>query len=168
MVDKYQDARTGDGEMSPGRRDLRHMLGFPAGDRTPFVEMLAHPRLAPYLNEIVGSGYRMDHAPTLLTMEPGDPAAGLHGSSGYNSWTGEPGFNPLEYYMWKNGQMHNGLTVAAFQLVDCPEGDGGLGIVCGSHKSNVKSPDSLRQHADYHEFVKQIVCKAGDVVIFSE
>ena len=48
------------------------------------------------------------------------------------------GFNPLEYYVWRGGRMHNGLTVAAFQLVDVAPGDGGLGIVCGSHKSNVK------------------------------
>ena len=62
-------------------------------------------------------------------MEQGDPAAALHGSSGYDSWTGEPGFNPLEYYVWRNGQMHNGLTVAAFQLVDVHPGDGGLGVI---------------------------------------
>ena len=62
-------------------------------------------------------------------MEQGDPAAALHGSSGYDSWTGEPGFNPLEYYVWRNGQMHNGLTVAAFQLVDVRPGDGGLGVI---------------------------------------
>ena len=58
-----------------------------------------------------------DDFQTLITMEPGDPSAGLHGSSGYDSWTGEIGFNPLEYYIWRNGQMHNGLTVVAFQLV---------------------------------------------------
>ena len=49
----------------------------------------------------------------------GSPSGGLHGSSG-------PGFNPSSYYLWKDGQMHNGLVVASFQLVDCPEGAGGL------------------------------------------
>ena len=165
VVDRHQHDRTG--EDGDGRRDLRHMLGFDGAERAPFVNMLAHPRVAGYLNTIVGRGYRMgpprpsppspaflkntthahsihprlgcrdrraaclpsDHAPTLITMEQGDPAAALHGSSGYDSWTGEPGFNPLEYYVWRNGQMHNGLTVAAFQLVDVSPGDGGLGVI---------------------------------------
>ena len=122
VVDKYQDQRTG--HPNDGRRDLRHMLGFPPKDRAPFAKMLAHPKLARFLNTIVGPGYRMDHAPTLITMEQGDPAAGLHGSSGYDSWTGKLGFNPLEYYLWRNGRMHNGLVVAAFALVDCGPGDG--------------------------------------------
>ena len=61
-----------------------------------------------------------------------------------------------------------GLTVVAFQLVDVNEGDGGLGVVPGTHKSNVKSPESLRQHERYQEFVKQITCKAGDAIIFTE
>ena len=122
VVDRYQDQRTG--QPNSGRRDLQHMLGFPLVDRAPFARMIAHPKLTRHLNTIVGPGFRMDHAPTLITMEPGDPAAGLHGSSGYDSWTGEPGFNPLEYYMWRNGRMHNGLTVAAFALVNCEEGDG--------------------------------------------
>jgi hypothetical protein len=122
VVDRYQDQRTG--HPDGGRRDLQHMLGFPAADRAPFASMLAHPKLVRHLNTIVGPGFRMDHAPTLITMEQGDPAAGLHGSSGYDSWTGELGFNPLEYYLWRNGRMHNGLVVAAFALVDCKPGDG--------------------------------------------
>lgn len=121
VVDRYQDQRTG---QPKGRRDLRNMLGFPPEDRAPFARMLAHPKLTRYLNTIVGTGFRMDHAPTLITMERGDPAAGLHGSSGYNSWTGDLGFNPLEYYLWRNGRMHNGLVVAAFALVDYGPGDG--------------------------------------------
>ena len=64
--------------------------------------------------------------------------------------------------------MHNGLTVVAFQLVDHPAEAGGLGLVPGTHKSNVASPPSLRNHTAYQEFVKQVTCKAGDVVIFSE
>eukprot|EP01052_Picozoa_sp_SAG31_P002903 SAG31_NODE_105_length_25008_cov_17.439399_16_plen_198_part_00 len=166
VVDEYQHARTGDDQT--GRRDLRGMLGFPAADRAPFVQMMCHPKLVRFLNCIVGQGFRLDHAPTLLTMETGDPAAGMHGSSGYDSWTGRQGFNPTEYYVWKDGRMHNGLTVAAFQLVDCPPGAGGLGIVCGSHKSNVKIPDSLRNCTKHQDVVKQVVCRAGDVVLFSE
>lgn len=112
---------------APRRKDLRHMLGWEPADRAPFVKMLAHASLAPYLNVICGPGFRMDHAPTLITQEKGSPSGNLHGSSG-------PGFDPNQYYLWKDGQMHNGLVVVAWQLVDCNPGDGGLAVVPGSHK----------------------------------
>ena len=46
-------------------------------------------------------------------------AGNLHGSSG-------PGFDPMQYYVWKDRQMHNGLVVVTWQLVDHPVGSGGL------------------------------------------
>ena len=65
VVDRHQHDRTG--EDGDGRRDLRHMLGFEGAERAPFVNMLAHPRVAGYLNTIVGRGYRMGpSAPTPL------------------------------------------------------------------------------------------------------
>ena len=39
-----------------------------------------------------------------------------------------PGFDPNQYYLWKDGRMHNGLVVVAWQLVDCNPGDGGLAV----------------------------------------
>ncbi len=146
---------------APRRKDLRHMLGWEPADRAPFVKMLAHASLAPYLNVICGRGYRMDHAPTLITQEKGSPSGNLHGSSG-------PGFDPNQYYLWKNGQMHNGLVVVAWQLVDCNPGDGGLAVVPGSHKGNVSAPQLMRQFKAHQEFVKQPSTKAGDVIIFTE
>lgn len=109
----------------PRREDLRHMLGWEGTDRAPFANMLAHRKLVPYLNVICGRGFRMDHAPTLITQQQGAPAGNLHGSSG-------PGFDTNQYYLWKNGQMHNGLVVVAFQLVDHAAGAGGLAVVPGS------------------------------------
>ena len=109
----------------PARRDLRNMLGWEPQYRRPFVDMLAHPRLVPYLNVICGKGFRMDHAPTLITQEKGAPRGNLHGSSG-------PGFDPNQYYIWKNNRMHNGLVVVAWQLVDVNDGDGGLAVVRGT------------------------------------
>ena len=77
VVDRHQHDRTG--EDGDGRRDLRHMLGFDGAERAPFVNMLAHPRVAGYLNTIVGRGYRMGpprptfplpHPPTTHTPLP--------------------------------------------------------------------------------------------------
>lgn len=52
-------------------------------------------------------------------MTRGSAPGGLHGASG-------PGFDPMQYYVWKDNQMHNGLVVVTFQLVDHPVGAGGL------------------------------------------
>jgi hypothetical protein len=73
-----------------GLEAAQDMLGWSAEDRAPFAAMLAHPRVVPYLNEICGRGFRMDHAPTLIRMEAGDGGRlNLHGSSG-------PGFDPKQ------------------------------------------------------------------------
>ena len=64
--------------------------------------------------------------------------------------------------------MHNGLTVVAWQLANIEEGDGGLCVVPGSHKGNYPCPQGLRCYEDYREYVKQITCRAGDVIIFTE
>ena len=108
------------------RWDLRGMLGW--DDRAPFVEMLAHPKLVRFVNDICGSGFRMDHAPTLITQKQGSGMdgsdVGLHGGA-------QGGFSPTSYYVWKNGRMHNGLIVVSFALTDCPPGAGGLAVVPG-------------------------------------
>jgi hypothetical protein len=145
------------------RWDYRGMLGWePESSRAPFVNMLAHPKLTRYLNEICGRGFRMDHGPTLITQHKGSPSGTLHGQSG-------PGFFPASYYIWKDGQMHNGLVVVSFQLVDCPDGSGGLAVVPGSHKGNVRMPSHMRDPGAPTPLSKQLIqqaaCDAGDVII---
>ena len=106
--------------------------------------MIAHPKIVPYLNVILGLGYRMDHNAGLITMREGAEGHILHGSSG-------PGFDPHQYYIFRNGQMHNGLTVVAWQFADVNEGDGGLCLIPGSHKGNYPCPQSIREHEAFQE-----------------
>ena len=49
-------------ELDEGWEPTQDMLGWPAEERRPFQEMLAHPRIVPYLNEICGRGFRMVRA----------------------------------------------------------------------------------------------------------
>ncbi|MEE2657631.1 MAG: phytanoyl-CoA dioxygenase family protein [Candidatus Latescibacterota bacterium] len=144
-----------------GRGDLGGMLSWEKPWCEPFRAMLVHPRIVPYLNTIVGQGFRMDHNCGLITMHEGAEGHILHGSSG-------PGFDPNQYYIFKDGRMHNGLTVVAWQLADVNEGDGGLCVIPGSHKGNYPCPQEVRQWEMYQEIVKPITCRAGDVVIFTE
>ena len=144
-----------------GRGDLGGLLAWEKPWRDPFREMIAHPRIVPYLHDILGPGYRMDHNAGLITMREGAEGHTFHGSSG-------PGFDPHQYYIFKNGRMHNGLTVASWQLADTNPGDGGFSLIPGSHKGNYVCPDEMKKFEIHQEFIKQITAKAGDVVIFTE
>jgi ectoine hydroxylase-related dioxygenase (phytanoyl-CoA dioxygenase family) len=127
----------------------------------PFRAMLTHPRLVPYLNELLGKGFRVDHQPVLLTMNQGAEGFRFHGSSG-------PGFDPNQYYLFRNNRMHNGLSVVAYQLTDAGPGDGGFAVVPGSHKGNYAAPLALLRYEAYQEQIRQIVCPAGGAIIFTE
>ena len=103
----------------------------------------------------------MDHNPGLITMCKGAEGHVFHGSSG-------PGFDPHQYYVFRNEEIHCGLTVAAWQFSDVNPNDGGLCLIPGSHKCNFSCQQSMKHHQKYQEYIRQITCKAGDVVIFTE
>lgn len=148
-------------EGSTGRGDLGGALSWEEPYGRPFRDMLVNRTVTPYLHELLGPGFRLDHDAAIITMRRGAEGHVLHGSSG-------PGFDRHQYYVCKDGRMHNGLTVAAYQLADVNPGDGGLCVVPGSHKGNFRCPEALRRGEAYRDFVKQITCKAGDCVIFTE
>ena len=172
-IDRHADQiheRTGELSLSAGskalegvtgRGDLGGALSWPDPHGRPFRDMLVNPKIVPYLHEILGTGFRLDHNLGIITMRKGAEGHLLHGSSG-------PSFDRHQYYIFKDGKMHNGLTVAAYQLTDVREGDGGLCLIPGSHKGNYPCPMALRRNEAYREFIKPITCNAGDCVIFTE
>ena len=153
------DSKTMQGET--GRGDLGGLLSWEKPWCDPFRAMLAHPQITPYLNQLLGKGWRLDHNAGLISMRKGAEGHLLHGSSG-------PAFDRHQYYIFKDGQMHNGLTVVAWQLADVNPGDGGLALIPGSHKGNYACPQPVRKWEAHQDVVKQVTCKAGDVVIFTE
>ena len=89
-----------------------------------------------YINSHCGPGFRMDHAPTLIRMDEGDGGRlNLHGSSG-------PGFDPKQYYIWQNGEMHNGLVVVNWMLCDQDPSTGGfVRLVCMPYLARLPHAD---------------------------
>ena len=158
-VSLSSDSKTMQGET--GRGDLGGLLSWKNPWCDPFRAMLAHPQITPYLNQLLGKGWRLDHNAGLISMRKGAEGHLLHGSSG-------PAFDRHQYYIFKDGQMHNGLTVVAWQLADVNPGDGGLALIPGSHKGNYACPQPVRKWEAHQDVVKQVTCKAGDVVIFTE
>ena len=127
----------------------------------PFRNLLAHPRLIPYLNTMMGRGWRLDHEAAVVTSEIGCEGLPFHASGNYK-------LVPSRYYAYQNGMMRGGLTVCQFFLSDVNPGDGGLTLVPGSHKANFLWPMHVRLHEADQEIYRTPVLRAGDVVIFNE
>ena len=124
-----------------------------------YCDLLDHARIMPYLRTILGDGFRLDHYYGIY-MRAGTEQLRLHGG-------GTP-YDPSEYYHLRNGQMHNGLTVAAWNLTDTGPGAGGFCALPGSHKANFPCPESIRAAHAAHEAVVVPEARAGSVVIFTE
>lgn len=62
------------------------------------------------------------------------------------------------------------MIVAAFQLRDINEGDGGFGLIPGSHKANYQMPSdvAVSSRVGITKPVYNVPAKAGDLILFSE
>lgn len=127
----------------------------------PFQDLMDHPKVIPYLLELLGPKVRIDHDYCIF-MKKGGQSGRLHG--------GETDRAPDHWYKYKDGIIRNGLTVATFFLSHADEGDGGFCCVPGSHKSNFVDsvPDDVRYYERRPHYLVQPAVEAGDVLIFTE
>jgi hypothetical protein len=127
----------------------------------PFIDLLDHPRLYPYLEAMLGTGLRLDHLYLDVIRSGLSPiGATLHG--------GATPASPIFYYRYADGSFHNGLTVMAINLHDVNPGDGGFACVPGSHKSNLPLPANCRDLQKAESFVERVTGPAGTVLFFTE
>jgi len=152
----------GDGQN--GRRDLGGLLSWKKPHCDPFREWLAHPKLIPYITDLCGQGYRMDHQPFVITQRRGSEGFSLHGGP----ITAEGHLNPTLQYRCFNGRFYNSLLAMSVVLTDHNPEDGGFCVVRGSHKMNFPPPADFIHGSEAREHVYQPETRAGDVVFFSE
>ena len=126
-----------------------------------FRSLLIHPGTKPYLEGILGEGYRLDHGPTLLAMAEGCEGGELHGG-------GVERADLSEAYFFKGGRIYTGLTVVEYLFADEGPGDGGIAVVPGSHKSNLPCPEAMKFWDKHQEHVVEVNGHAGDAIIFTE
>jgi hypothetical protein len=162
----FETDRTLEGESKVlgGGAKQKWMEGMLAWQRPwcePFRDLMVHPRVGPYLAEVLEGTYRLDHGPLLIAMNKGEGGHYMHGGA-----VERQDFS--QTFMYQFGKMHCGLTVVEFVLADEGPGDGGLAIVPCSHKSNFPLPQSLSFYEEHQEYVQEINVEAGDVVIFTE
>ena len=132
----------------------------------PFKKLIDHPKILPYLVELVGPRLRLDHDYSIFMTE-GATRGALHG--------GEDGGRPggpesNHWYKYRDGVIRNGLCVITYFLSDAAEGDGGFACIPGSHKSNFLSciPAEVRRFERVPHYVVQPAVKAGDALFFTE
>jgi ectoine hydroxylase-related dioxygenase (phytanoyl-CoA dioxygenase family) len=126
----------------------------------PFLDLIDHPRILPYLIEFVDERVRLDHA-YAIQMVAGTPGLGLHGF---------PDDRPRNcaWYSVRNGCISAGLTVVSFALTDVSASDGGFVCVAGSHKANFPCPFVDAASDEQHPYMTHAELRAGDAVIFTE
>ena len=107
------------------------MLEWPEPHCQPFRDLLCHPKIIPYLNTMMGPGWKMDHSPFMLCGGEGSTGLTLHGGTARNPFH-------VNSYSYANDRMSCGMVVVAFQLHDVNAGDGGLAVVPG-----------VRSHANF-------------------
>jgi hypothetical protein len=150
-------------------------IAFPLGDHDPgnrrdspvsqwgplFQALIDHPAITPYLDELLGPKFRIDHDYCIF-MRKGGAGGNLHG--------GDTDRSPDHWYRYRDGVMRNGLSVVTFFLSDAGPGDGGFTCIPGSHKSNLVTslPSDVRTFQRDTHYVVQPEANAGDALIFTE
>ena len=125
----------------------------------PFRQLIGHPRIIPYLTDLLGRQFRYDHGHAMLMRKGGGPF-GLHG--GAVPW--HPGIR----YEVAEGQIRSELLVVEYALCDVDERDGGFCVLPGSHKSNFPCPSSFAAFEKTGPWLRHVQQKAGSAVIFTE
>lgn len=127
----------------------------------PFRALIDNPRITPYLAELLGEKFRLDHDYCdVIRSGKGPIGTSLHG--------GAFPFDPTAYYHYNNGVLRNGLTVVAYNLKNVNPGDGGFGCIPGSHKANLPFPGEWREMETTHPLVQRVTGPAGTAILFSE
>ena len=129
-----------------------------------FRDLMDHPNIVPYLIELMGPKFRIDHDYSMF-MQRGTSRSNLHGGPSPDCYEGDHW-----YRFYPDGKIRSGLTVFTFNLTDCNAGDGGFVCVPGSHKTNLLSamPKEVSTFERPAHYVRQPSVMAGDVIIFTE
>ncbi|MDA0839858.1 MAG: phytanoyl-CoA dioxygenase family protein [Planctomycetota bacterium] len=136
----------------------RGVLGWESPHCEPFRELLIHPTLVRYMNQICGFGFRLAREPELIGE------AETKASEGRLSGGDEPR-DPSRAYYFQNGRRQCQSVRAFWALTDIQSGDGGLSVVPCSHKGNVETPEEVLAGKGDLGLTRQFSMKAGDLLL---
>ena len=78
----------------------------------PFKRLIDHPKILPYLVDLLGPNVRLDHDYAIF-MSGGEGRGGLHGGEDGGRPGGPEGDH---WYKYRDGIMRNGLCVMSYQF----------------------------------------------------
>jgi hypothetical protein len=146
---------------SPANRPAYHRELGASAWAGAYHALIDHPRIVPYLVDVLGPKFRLDHD-YVIFMSKGGRDQELHG--------GATDTNPDHGYHYRDGVVRCGLTVVTFVLSPARAGDGGFCCIPGSHKSNFigSLPRDVRTYRRTPHYVVQPAVEPGDAIIFTE
>ena len=153
-----------DGQLAEHAKPDERMVRFDRSLLTwgaAFRELIDPATITPYLEQLIGRGFRLDH----------DYCDVIRGGANRHSGTLHGGGTPFDscmFFKHHDGRMYNGLLVVAYNLHDVNPGDGGFVCVPGSHKSNYALPESWRDLGTPRECIRAVPGPAGTAIIFTE
>jgi ectoine hydroxylase-related dioxygenase (phytanoyl-CoA dioxygenase family) len=150
-IDRHQLGYTPDASTG-GRR----AVGFIGLDQA-FLDLMANPRVMPYLLEWLGPKLRLDHY-YMLFADAGAGQLQMHG--------GNTPYDPGQYYHVRNGRIYSGLMVVSYVLTPVAPG-AGFACIPGSHKSAFPCPEDITYLRDRSVITAPPV-EPGDAIIFTE
>ena len=139
----------------PDRGSDRYITNI-ADAGEPFERLIDAPAFLPYIEEMVGSAYRLNH--TYAILRYGGDWTVLHG-------TNAP-FRAATGYRFSDGRFYSTLVKVVMGLTDQNPEDGCFAVIPGSHKANVPNP--FGNDPRYVPVLQPVPARAGDVVIFTE
>ena len=128
------------------------------GDDADLSALHEHPVVASYLEKLCWNEVRIDRPPALLDASTCQNS--LEGGNEPRRWS--------RAYQHRNGIRYSHGVLAIWALSDVAEGDGGLVLVPGSHRSDLETPDGLRDGTDEMGLVAQPILAAGDLLLCAE
>jgi ectoine hydroxylase-related dioxygenase (phytanoyl-CoA dioxygenase family) len=140
------------------------LLTLPDSRREPFRDLLVHPVLVWYLNQICGTGFRLESLPRVFSD---DPSSNTPFSERFLTKGDEPRSQNTGYFH-QNDRRACEMVRVLWALSDVAADSGGPTVVPCTHKSNVETPDELLDGSDDMGLAKQLVLEAGDLVILAD
>ena len=104
-------------------RQWHGLLSFPRPHCDPFRELLCHKKLIPYLNTLLGRGWRINYDDS-ISSTAGCEGLRLHGF-------GNTDFIEGRYYLYNSGRLRCGMVNCQIYTTPVNPGDGGLVLVPG-------------------------------------
>ncbi len=131
----------------------------------PFCDLLDHPQIMPILRFRLGDCFRLDRLYGMY-MKDGMKRGRLHADYGAMSPTS--GSVPGEYFHPRVQELTQGFMVVAWSLSDAGPDHGGFCCIPGSHKSNYRLPEKIRDAPEKASCVIIPSAPAGSAILFTE